>query len=94
MKKNRKRLFMGILSFALVVLFAGSAICGKDVTIIGTVTDDYQIEGKDGILYDIGDTERGQEVAELVGKQVKVQATVEDQEGVKVIFITAFEIVE
>ncbi len=94
MKQNRKRLFIGILSFALVVLFAGSAICGNAVTIVGTVTDAYQIETKDGTVYDIGDTEQGQEVGDLVGKQVKVQGTVEEEEGVKVISITAFKIIE
>lgn len=94
MKQNRNRLFIGILSFALVVLFAGNAICGKAVTIVGTVTDAYQIECKDGIVYDIGDTEQGQEVGELVGKQVQVQGTVEEEEGVKVISITAFKIIE
>jgi hypothetical protein len=94
MKKNRKRLFIGILSFALVVLFAGNAICGKDVTIIGTVTDAYQIETQNGVVYDIGDTEQGMEVGDLVGKQVKVQGNVEEEEGVKVISINAFEIIE
>ena len=94
MKENRKRLFIGILSFAMVVLFAGSAICGKDVTIVGTVTDAYQIEAKDGNLYDIGDTEQGQEVSELVGKQVQVKGSVEEEDGVKVISITTFTIVE
>jgi hypothetical protein len=94
MKQNWKRLLIGILTFALAVLFAGNAICGKAATIIGTVNDDYQIETKDGAIYDIGDTEKGQEVGGLIGQQVKVQGTVEEEEGVKVISITAFEIVQ
>jgi hypothetical protein len=93
MKQNRKRLLIGILAFTLSVLFAGNAICGKAVTIIGTVTDTYQIEDEDGMVYDIGDTEKGQEVGELVGQQVEVQGTIEEEEGIKVIFIIDFKIV-
>jgi hypothetical protein len=94
MKQNQKRLLIGILTLALAVLFAGNAICAKAVTIVGTVTDTYQIEDENGMLYDIGDTEQGQEVSELVGQQVEVQGTLEEQEeGVKVIFITAYKIV-
>ena len=94
MKQNRKRLLIGILTFALAVLFAGNATCGEAITIVGTVNDTYQIETEDGAIYDIGDTEKGQEVGELIGQQVKVQGTVEEEEGVKVISITAFEIFE
>jgi hypothetical protein len=93
MRQNRKRLLIGTLTFALVLLFGGIVICSEAITIVGTVTDTYQIEDEDGLVYDIGDTEQGQEVGELVGQQVEVQGTIEEVEGVKVIFITAYKIV-
>ena len=93
MKQNRKRLLIGILTFALAALFAGNAICGKAVTIIGTVTDTYQIEDEYGMVYDIGDTEKGQEVGELVGQQVEVQGTIEEEDDAKIIYVIDYRIV-
>lgn len=94
MKNCRRILLMGLCFTFLVALFAGSAISADRTTIMGTVNDDYQIVTEDEKVYEVAETEKGDEVVRLVGKKVKVTGTVEESEGTKVITVTAYEVME
>lgn len=83
MKNSRRILFMGLCFTFVVALFAGPVISADPTTIMGTVNDDYQI---------VTDDEKGDEVVKLVGKKVKVEGTVEESEGMKIITVTAYEV--
>ena len=63
------------------------------MTITGTVNEDYQIVADDGQIYEVADTEKGEEVTDLVGKKVKVTGTVEEEDGKKEITVTSYEII-
>jgi len=62
------------------------------MTIMGTVNDDYQIVTDDEKVYEVAETEKGDEVVRLVGKKVRVTGTVEESEGTKIITVTAYEV--
>lgn len=84
---------VGVLSFALI--FSSQAFA-DEVTIIGEMTDQHQIVTKDNVVYEVADTDIGDDLMDRVevGKKVKITGTVSEQEGQKVIDVTSFELVE
>ena len=92
MKKNERRLIIGILTLAFITFLSFPAISAEQRTITGTVNDYYQIESDDGTVYDVVENEKGDEVAEQVGMRVKVTGTVEEDEDMKLINITSYTI--
>jgi hypothetical protein len=93
MKKNKRFLLMGLCAMIIVTFLSGSAFSLETVTIAGTVNEDYQIVADNGQIYQVADTEKGDEVIDLVGKKVKVTGTVEESDGEKVITITSYEVI-
>ena len=94
MSKKTKKIVTGILIIGFIALLAGIAAAADEVSITGTVNEDSQLVADSGTVYDIGDTEKGNEVMELVGKKVSVKGTVMEAEGTKIITITAFDVIE
>jgi len=93
MKKKKRFLFMGLCAMIIVTFLSGSAFSSETVTIAGTVNEDYQIVADNGQIYQVADTEKGDEVIDLVGKKVKVTGTVEESDGEKVITVTSYEVI-
>ena len=94
MKKNIRKLILGILVLGLALSVAGIAVAGDEVSITGTINEDSQLVDSSGNSYDIADTEQGYEVMEMTGKKVSVKGTVMEQDGSKTISITSFEVVK
>lgn len=61
------------------------------VTIVGEVNDQYQIVTKDGTIYEIADTELGEEVLKFIGMVVEVTGDVTEEDGVKVLNVKSFK---
>jgi hypothetical protein len=94
MKTNRKEL---VLLLCLLFLLLGSivpALAGEQVTILGTVNASYQIVTEDQQVYDVAESEQGDEVVEMIGQKVKVTGTIEEQDDVKIIMVTSYEVIE
>jgi hypothetical protein len=90
----KKVLIIGLLAMVVVGFMFGAGLASEPVMIQGQVTEDNQLMDEAGNVYDIVDTEAGNEVVELVGAKVEIQGTVmEDQDG-KVIAIESFRIIE
>ena len=94
MGKNGKKWVIGILALALVAFFAGPALSGDAMTITGTINEDGQVITDDGKAYDVVDTEKGDEVVEMVDQKIKATGTVEESEGKIMISITEYEVLE
>lgn len=97
MKKNKKFLFAGFLAMLMIAFLSGPAISANSVTvvgIVGIVTDFSEIVTDNDQVYDIGEGEKGDEVRQLVGKKVKVAGMVEEDDGAKLITVTAHEVIE
>ncbi len=90
--------FFSKISIVFLVVFVFSMFLStpviaepKTVTIVGEVNDQYQIVTKDGTIYEIADTEMGDEVLKLMGEVVEVTGDVEEEDGVKVIDVKSFK---
>ena len=93
--------FFSRFSIVFVVLLAFSVFLSSPViaepttvTIVGEVNDQYQIVAKDGTIYEIADTELGDEVLKFVGEVVEVTGDVKEEDGVKVLDVKSFETME
>jgi len=93
--------FFSRFSIVFVVLLAFSVFLSSPViaepttvTIVGEVNDQYQIVTKDGTIYEIADTELGDEVLKFVGEVVEVTGDVKEEDGVKVLDVKSFETME
>lgn len=78
----------------IITITSYEVIGKKTVTIMGTINANYRIVTDDGQVYEVEDNEKGGELIELVGKKVKVMAVVGEYEGMKIIFITSYEVIE
>ncbi len=81
-----------VMLFAFSVFFSSPVIAEPtSVTIVGEVNDQYQIVAKDGTIYEIADTELGNEVLKHIGEVVEVTGDVEEDDGDKVLEVKSFE---
>ena len=82
--------FIVLLAFSV---FLSSPVIAEPttVTIVGEVNDQYQIVAQDGIIYEIADTELGNEVLKLIGEVVEVTGDVKEEDGVKVLNVKSFK---
>ena len=94
MKKNMKKIFLGILIIGLTVFISGIAVAESEVSISGVVNEDGQLVDDAGMTYDIAENDEGNEVMEMVGQTVTLKGTVMEAEGTKIITITSFKIIE
>ena len=94
MKKNMRKILLGILIMGLIVFISGIAVAGSEVNISGVINDDGQLVDNNGMAYDIADSEEGSELMEMTGQKVTVKGTVMEAEGTKIITVSSFKIIE
>ena len=92
MEKNKKVFFVGLCAILMIVLLCGPAISDESIVIIGTINEYSQIVADNDQVYEIGDTEKGEELAQLVDRRVRVTGTVIEEEDTKVIMVTSYEV--
>lgn len=88
--------FIRLACAVLVVFFmAAVPVFAGQMTITGTVTEDFQIVDSAGQSYDVGESAIGDEmVANASGKVVEATGTVEEDGGIKTIMVESYKIVE
>jgi len=94
MKHLGKKVFISVVALTLVAFLSGTAYADDAITIMGTVNADYQIVTSDGTVFEVADTDTGNEVVDFVGQRVKVTGTIEELENTKTITITDYQIVQ
>lgn len=93
MKRGMK--IVTVLSVFLCIMFAAvSVLADTSATIMGEVTEANEIITDDGTAYTIASSEKGDELAAMVGEKVKVTGTVQEAEGEKTITVTNFSVVQ
>lgn len=90
--KNVVRIAAALALLASVLFIAIPALANTTVT--GEVGMGYNIISEDGTVYVIAETEKGEELAAMVGEIVKVTGTVQESEGEKVITVESFTLVD
>ena len=79
------------LSFALI---CSHTVYADEITITGIINDTYQIVADNGTVYEVADTDMGDDLLNHVGKTVEVVGDVIMEEGVKVINVKSYKILE
>jgi cell division protein FtsL len=84
---------MVLITLVLISAVPLAAMASEPVTIQVEVNDSYQIVDSNGQVYEIAETEKGNDLVENhIGEKAKVVGTVQQDQNVKIITITAFEI--
>jgi hypothetical protein len=89
-----KRLAIGIMALCFLAALAGPALSEQSMTIVGTVSEDYELESENGEIYILGEDDKSFELSENVGKKVKVTGTVMKTEDGMVITVKNFQLLE
>jgi hypothetical protein len=91
MKKKTMIILMTVLTLVFTVSIG---VAEEPVMLKGQVTEDNQLMTEDGELYDIAESENGEQVMDMVGETVEVRGTLIDSEDTKVIQVESFTVVE
>ncbi len=89
--KNHMRLTAVLFLVALFIGIALPAMAGTVVT--GEVSVGFEIVADDGTVYTIMPSEKGDELASMIGEVVRVTGTVQEEEGEKTITVESFTVV-
>lgn len=81
-----------LASLVLALMVPLSAMA--DQTITGEVSDTQEIIASDGSVYTILDSEKGEELASMVGDTVAVTGTIEEVDGTKSIAVDSFIVID
>jgi hypothetical protein len=80
---------MALVALSMVMV---APVMATEVTVVGLLNEDWAIEGEDGVLYEVEDSEVGNELLNHVGKKVEVLGTVNESEGIKSIRVSKFTV--
>jgi hypothetical protein len=89
-----KKTSIGILVVLILTLILAIPVLATEMKIIGKVNDNYQIETDQGDVYEVADTDMGNELLSHVGEKVEVTGTVSEEEGVKIIRVAVYIVLE
>jgi len=78
----------------LIAMVSALAFATEDVSITGTVNENYQIIDDSGAIYEVEENEKGDELLKLIGKKVQVIGTLIDADGILVISVASYTIIE
>ena len=81
------------LLLSLLALLPGPAQSESLVTISGVISEEGQLLGNDGVIYEIADSEIGFELMELAGHQVTVTGQVTTTDEFVLLIVESFEII-
>jgi len=82
---------IGVFSF---ILICSNPIFAGEITITGMINDTYQIVADNGTVFEVADTDMGNDLLNNVGKTVEVTGEVVEEEGVKVINVKSYKVLE
>ena len=87
-----KWMLMGFILILMTIPLA--AMASGETTIEGEVNDNFQIVDSTGQVYEVADTEKGNDLVENhIGEKAKVTGTVEQDQEIKIITVTTFKII-
>lgn len=84
---------MGICALTVIIGLLGCGVSGESLTTTGAINEDYQFVADDGQIYIVAEPDKIEQSDEIIGKKVKLTASVEESEGVKIITITSYEVI-
>ena len=94
MDKKFRWITAGIICVFSFILICSNPVFADEITITGMINDTYQIVADNGTVYEVADTDMGNDLLNNVGKTVEVIGAVVEEEGVKVINVKSYKILE
>jgi hypothetical protein len=94
MDRKFRWIAMGIICVLSFGLLVSNAVFANEATIVGKVNDSYQIVTKDGAVYEVADTDVGNDLLNHVGETVEAAGMISEEDGVKVIKVTSYMVIE
>jgi len=94
MDKKFRWIAAGIICVFSFILICSNPVFAGEITITGMINDTYQIVADNGTVYEVADTDMGNDLLNNVGKTVEVTGEVVEEEGVKVINVKSYKILE
>lgn len=94
MVKKSLCLVFGIMAIMVLAGISAGQAYAEEVSIVGKVTDNYTIVEESGTEYEVADTDMGNELLNHVGKTVEATGNVTAVEGVQVINVTSYTVLE
>jgi hypothetical protein len=94
MDKKFRWIAAGIICVFSVILICSNPVFAGEITITGTINDTYQIVTEDGTVYEVADTDMGNDLLDHIDKTVEVTGDVIEEEGAKVINVKSYKILE
>ena len=93
MRRGKTKVMMVLITLVMITAIPLAAMASETVTIEGEVNDSFQIVDSNGQVYEIADNTHGNELVEsYIGEKAKVVGTIEQDQEVKIITVTTFEI--
>jgi hypothetical protein len=90
---KNKIMFVGLLCISATFLVLSHIAFAGDITIVGEVNDTQQIVA-DGKIYDVAETEKGDDlVTNYIAEKVEVTGTVEEKGEMNIITVKSFKVV-
>ena len=91
-----KKTAFGILVLSVLFFMLASPVLAveNEMTITGVVNEDYQIVTELGDVYEVEDTDMGNEMLNHVGQKVEVTGTVTEEDEVKTIKVASYVVLE
>lgn len=86
--------FFPLALFSLLVATAPAIAQSVVVTVVGVVTEDSQLVADDGEIYEVAASREGEAVKELLDKRVQVTGSVSEQNGIKIIEVTSYQVIK
>lgn len=94
MDKKCEWITAGIICVFSLLLICSNPVFAEDITITGTINDSYQIVAANGTVYEVADTDMGNDLLNHVGKTVEVIGEVIEEDDVKIIDVKSYNILE
>ena len=94
MDKKFRWIAAGITCVFSFILICSNPVFAGEITITGTINDTYQIVTEDGTVYEVADTDMGNDLLDHIDKTVEVTGDVVEEEGAKVINVKSYKILE
>ena len=93
MISGKKSVLVALIAVMMVLGAPLAVLAAEQVTIQGEVNDSYQIVDANGQVYEVADTAQGNALVENhIGEKAKVTGTIQQDQDVKIISVTTFEI--
>ena len=94
MTRGKMKMVAVLAVLVLTMVMPLAALAAESTTITGEVNDSYQIVDGNGQVFEVADTTEGNDLVENhIGEKVKVTGTVEQDQDVKIITVTTFQVI-